>query len=257
MEQYHAGRPDTASGFSKREGSRLSVSVWCVPAGYVHSCKDASYASYSSYTSKDAIGMVAIIDYGIGNVLAIQNIIKKAGGKSVVTDDLKIIESADKIILPGVGSFSYGLAQLRSRNLIPFLEDQVFQKQKVILGLCLGAQLMTCDSEEGNCKGLGWVSASTKKFNAELVSITPHMNWADVRFIGSSPLSEGMEQDARFYFVHSYHFDFFDEKQIIGTAHYGYEFSCAFQHKNIFGVQFHPEKSHRFGIKLFQNFLSI
>jgi glutamine amidotransferase len=201
--------------------------------------------------------MVAIIDYGVGNLLAIQNIIKKAGGKSVITADLESIEAADKIILPGVGSFSYGVDQLRERNMIPFLEDLVLKKQKIILGLCLGAQLMTRDSEEGNCKGLGWVNASTKKFNPELVSITPHMNWADVKFVGSSPLTEGMQHDARFYFVHSYHFDFSDEKQIIGTAHYGYEFSCAFQANNIFGVQFHPEKSHRFGVKLFENFLKI
>jgi glutamine amidotransferase len=201
--------------------------------------------------------MVAIIDYGVGNLRAIQNIIKKAGGKSVITSDLKALESADKLILPGVGSFGYGIDQLIDRNLVDFLNDHVLEKRKTILGLCLGAQLMTRESEEGNRKGLGWINAMTKKFDDEYVSITPHMNWADVKFSPPSALSHGMEEEARFYFVHSYHFQFQDQKQVIGTAHYGYEFACAFQYNNIYGVQFHPEKSHRFGVKLFENFLKL
>ncbi|MGC1242427.1 MAG: imidazole glycerol phosphate synthase subunit HisH [Chryseosolibacter sp.] len=201
--------------------------------------------------------MVAIIDYGVGNLMAIQNIIRKAGGKALVTSDLNAIDSADKIILPGVGAFSYGMQQLLKRNLVPCLNYQVFEKKKVILGLCLGAQLMTQQSEEGDQKGLGWMNAVTRKFDPQQVAITPHMNWADVTFKRLSPLSEGLERGARFYFVHSYHFDFSVEEQVIGTTYYGYEFASAFQRDNIFGVQFHPEKSHRFGVKLFQNFLKI
>lgn len=201
--------------------------------------------------------MVAIIDYGVGNLMAIQNIIRKAGGQALVTSDLNAIDSADKIILPGVGAFSYGMQQLLKRNLVPCLNYQVFEKKKVILGLCLGAQLMTQQSEEGDQKGLGWMNAVTRKFDPQQVTITPHMNWADVTFKRLSPLSEGLERGARFYFVHSYHFDFSVEEQVIGTTYYGYEFASAFQRDNIFGVQFHPEKSHRFGVKLFQNFLKI
>ena len=200
--------------------------------------------------------MVAIVDYGVGNLLAIQNIVKKAGGTSVITSDVKTIESAGKIILPGVGSFSYGMDQLLKRDLISFLADQVFGQKKIILGLCLGAQLMTQESEEGFCRGLGWVHAVTKKFDEQIVSVTPHMNWASVRFL-PNPLSKGMEAEARFYFVHSYHFQFTDASEVIATAHYGYDFACAFQRDNIFGVQFHPEKSHRFGIKLFENFIKL
>jgi glutamine amidotransferase len=200
--------------------------------------------------------MVAIIDYGVGNLLAIQNIIKKAGGTSVISSDPEVIDRADKIILPGVGSFAYGMDQLVKRGMIDLLNEQALKKKKTILGLCLGAQLMTQESEEGNRQGLGWVQAVTKKFNSKHVSITPHMNWADVNFIRSSSLTGGLEK-ARFYFVHSYHFDFSNEQQIIGTAHYGYDFACAFQQDNIFGVQFHPEKSHRFGVRLFENFLQL
>lgn len=201
--------------------------------------------------------MVAIIDYGVGNLLAVQNIIKKAGGKSIISSDIKSIESAEKIILPGVGAFAYGMDQLINRNLIEFLDDQVLVKKKIILGLCLGAQLMTRESEEGSRKGLGWVHAVTRKFDERYVAITPHMNWADVTFKASNPLSQGFASEARFYFVHSYHFVFSEPQEVIGTAHYGYEFACAFQRDNIFGVQFHPEKSHRFGVQLFENFLKL
>lgn len=201
--------------------------------------------------------MVAIVDYGVGNLMAIQNIIKKAGGQCLVTGDPKLISDADKIVLPGVGSFSYGMDELLRRNLVDILSAEVLERKKTILGLCLGAQLMTQQSEEGNRKGFGWVNAVTKKFDERYVSVTPHMNWADVKFVRPNALSEGLQSESRFYFVHSYHFQFFDDQQIIGTAFHGYEFACAFQRDNIFGVQFHPEKSHRYGVRLFQNFLKL
>jgi glutamine amidotransferase len=199
--------------------------------------------------------MVVIVDYGVGNLFAIQNIIKKIGGSSVVSDDPEVIGRAERIILPGVGSFDFCAQQLTARNLIPVLEEQVKVKKKATLGLCVGAQLMTHGSEEGGAKGLGWVQAQTVKFDVARVPIIPHMGWTDVRYQKASPLARGFEEGARFYFVHSYHFAFTDENQVLATADFGYEFACAFQHENIFGVQFHPEKSHRFGMKLFENFL--
>ena len=189
--------------------------------------------------------------------MAIQNIIKKVGGESIITSNSSDIQNSDKIILPGVGSFGYCMQQLQRRNLAPILEEEVFERKKKILGLCVGAQMMTEESEEGGSKGLGWVKARTKKFDETRVDITPHMGWSDVSFQNYLSLGKGMEEASRFYFVHSYHFEFYQQEQVLATCHFGYEFACAFQLNNIFGVQFHPEKSHRFGMRLFENFLSL
>jgi glutamine amidotransferase len=201
--------------------------------------------------------MVAIVDYGVGNVQAIRNIIKKVGGQSVITHSEEEIQSAEKLILPGVGSFGYCREQLTKRNLIPLLEDQVLLKKKLILGLCVGAQLMTRQSEEGHVEGLGWVNADTVKFDEARQPVIPHMSWTDVHFTEHTTLGVGLESESRFYFVHSYHFAFHDQHQVLATAKAGYEFACAFHKENIFGVQFHPEKSHRFGMRLMTNFLQL
>lgn len=201
--------------------------------------------------------MVAIVDYGVGNLMAIRNIIKKIGGDSIITADPVAISESKSLILPGVGSFGYCMDQLRQRDLIPVLEKEVLIRKKNILGLCVGAQMMTGGSEEGGFGGLNWVDAKTKKFEAHSVNLIPHMAWADVNFKHFSSLGKGFEEGARFYFVHSYHFEFSQPDQVLATAHYGYDFACAFQRENIFGVQFHPEKSHRFGMRLFENFLSL
>lgn len=200
--------------------------------------------------------MVVIVDYGVGNLMAIQNIIKKVGGSSIISSDVEVIKNADKLILPGVGSFDYCARQLQQRNLIPTLEEEVFINKKKILGLCVGAQLMTRASEEGDMPGLGWVSASTRRFDKQLVPVIPHMGWTDVTFTQSG-LTKDFGGDARFYFVHSYHFVFEDESQVLGTATYGYQFACAFQRDNIYGIQFHPEKSHKYGMRIFKNFMAL
>jgi imidazole glycerol-phosphate synthase subunit HisH len=200
--------------------------------------------------------MVVVIDYGVGNLMAIQNIIKKAGGTSIISDDREQILRAKKIILPGVGSFKYCADQLASRELIPILNEAVADQSKKILGLCVGAQLMTKESEEGNARGLGWVDAITVKFDSSKVTIVPHMGWTNIQFEKQSALASGLETEARFYFVHSYHFVFTDPAQVLATASFGYNFACAFERNNVAGVQFHPEKSHRFGIKLFENYLA-
>jgi glutamine amidotransferase len=200
--------------------------------------------------------MIAIINYGVGNLFAIQNIIQKVGGKAIITSDPNEILNADKIILPGVGAFEYGMNQLISRNLISVLNEIVIEKKKVVLGLCLGAQLMTRFSEEGNVKGLGWIDGEVVKFNQELVPTIPHMDWADVEIMHDSPIVSNI-LNPRFYFAHSYHFEINNEQLITGYANCGYRFPCSFQADNIFGVQFHPEKSHRFGMQLFENFIRI
>lgn len=200
--------------------------------------------------------MVAIIDYGVGNLKAIQNILSKVGSKSIITSDPGQIKNADRLILPGVGSFDYGIEQLHARSLFHLLEEEVLVKQKIVLGLCLGAQLMTESSEEGNFRGLGWVPAKTVKFDLRYNQAIPHMGWADVKFSKSSKLGEGIDE-ARFYFAHSFHFSFNNRQFVNGVTSHGYEFPSSFESKNIFGVQFHPEKSHTFGVKLFRNFLSL
>ncbi len=201
--------------------------------------------------------MVAILDYGVGNLMAIQNIVRKAGGESIVTMDAAVIDQAQLLILPGVGSFDYCMAQLRHKQLVPILQEQVLVKKKKILGLCVGAQMMTASSEEGSAEGLAWVNGKTVKFDTERVPITPHMGWTDVKFKDSDDLGHGFVEDCRFYFVHSYHFMMHNQDQVLAKARYGYEFACAFRHDNIYGVQFHPEKSHKFGVRLFENFLTL
>ena len=200
--------------------------------------------------------MVAIINYGVGNLMAIQNIIKKVGGESVITSSVQEIREAERIILPGVGSFGYCMEKFHQKDLAPLLQDEVFGNKKKILGLCVGAQMMTEESEEGGARGLGWLKARTKKFDEARVEVVPHMGWSDVHFKNLNSLGSGLEE-ARFYFVHSYHFEFHESSQILATSTFGYEFACAFQHENIFGVQFHPEKSGEAGAQILQNFLDL
>jgi glutamine amidotransferase len=200
--------------------------------------------------------MVAIIDYGVGNLLAIKNIIRKVNGESIVTSDPSQIRQADKLILPGVGAFGYGINQLKERNLIDLLNDEVLVRKKNILGLCLGAQLMTQSSEEDNAIGLGWVKGKTVRFDSEKTPISPHMGWSDVHFSNDNMLGKEFDE-SRFYFAHSYHFEFEDRRYVTGTTTFGYQFPCCFQDQNVFGVQFHPEKSHRFGMLFFANFLNL
>lgn len=201
--------------------------------------------------------MIGIVNYGVGNLLSISNIIRRVGGDSVFIDSPDHLSSVDKIILPGVGSFAYGMKQLSDRNFIHAINHEVLVRKKIILGLCLGAQLMTEFSEEGNVNGLGWVKAKTIRFSPSTVPIVPHMGWADVNFCSDSPFCQGYSEKPRFYFVHSYHFSFSEPSQVMATTHYGYDFACGFQVGNIFGVQFHPEKSHRFGMQLFKNFIEL
>jgi len=201
--------------------------------------------------------MITIIDYGIGNLMSISNMLKRIGTVSVMSNLAEDIEKADKLILSGVGNFDYGITKLNESGLIPIIERRVFEDKIPILGICLGAQLMTKRSDEGKVIGLGWVDAETISFDKSKFTNNekiPHMSWNNVNSKKECVLFNDMPQEPRFYFVHSYHLKMNNPEDVWLTSNYGYEFCAAYQHENIFATQFHPEKSHKFGMKLLENF---
>jgi imidazole glycerol-phosphate synthase subunit HisH len=203
--------------------------------------------------------MITIIDYGCGNLGSIRNMIRKIGGEVVITSDLAEIKKAAKIILPGVGSFDTGMNNLKNSGFIEVLNEKAFQEKIPVLGICLGMQLMTKGSEEGVEPGLGWFDAETIKFNFPKDSRNkiPNMGWKQVIQKKPSVYFKEMFEEPRFYFVHSYYIKSNHGEDILTTSVYGNEYVSAFEKDNLCGVQFHPEKSHKFGMKLFSNFLSI
>lgn len=203
--------------------------------------------------------MLAIINYGIGNLTSILNMHKRLGIEAIITGESAEIEKADKILLPGIGHFDKCMQNFNQSGLRPLIEKKGLEDKVPVLGICVGAQMMTRGSEEGVERGLGWVNADTVKFRipAGQGLKTPHMGWTDIHFAHASPLWTDMPEETRFYFAHSYHFQFDSDEYVRGSADYGYDFVCAFQRDNIFGVQFHPEKSHKFGMKLLANFSAL
>ena len=203
--------------------------------------------------------MIVIVDYGLGNLGSIYNILKRLGAEAVISSKPAEIKKANKLILPGVGSYDYGMEQMEKFRLIDTLNEQVLTKKVPVLGICLGSQLFAKGSEEGNKSGLGWIDMEVVKFNNDKMSAfgglkIPHMGWNEIHLVKESPLFRDMYENPRFYFVHSYHFAAANPDDVLSTASYGYEFVCAIEKNNIAGVQFHPEKSHKFGMKLLQNF---
>ena len=202
--------------------------------------------------------MVVIIDYGLGNLGSIKNMLKKIGVEAEITNDLEKINSASKLILPGVGAFDNGMQNLNENGFIEVLNKKVIQNKTPILGICLGMQLMTKGSEEGILKGLGWIDAETIKFNfgenKDRLTI-PHMGWEYVSLQKESKLFENMFEEPRFYFVHSYYVKANFEKDVLLKTNYATDFVSGFEKENIVGVQFHPEKSHKFGKQLLKNFI--
>jgi glutamine amidotransferase len=201
--------------------------------------------------------MITIIDYKTGNLGSIQNILKRIGAESIVTSDKDQIESATKIILPGVGAFDTGMRNLTDLDLIDILNKKVMEEKIPVLGICLGMQLMSKGSEEGSIPGLGWIDGETVRFSFKdtVEYKIPHMGWNFIKQHKSSSLFDDMYSDARFYFVHSYFFRANDPQDILTSTNYEIEFISAFERANVLGVQFHPEKSHKFGMKLLKNFV--
>lgn len=202
--------------------------------------------------------MITIINYGIGNLESVQNMLRKCSIESRISNKQEEIEQAEKLILPGVGHFDHCMQKLTNSGLLPIIEKKVKTDKIPTLGICVGHQMLFEHSEEGDTSGLGWISGKVVKFDQNKMPSNykiPHMGWADLRLTTESVLFGNIDEP-RYYFVHSYHVNC-ESKYVIATANHGYDFVAAVQKDNIYGVQFHPEKSHMFGMMLLKNFASI
>lgn len=203
--------------------------------------------------------MIVVVDYGMGNLGSIRNMLRTVGAEATVTSDRAQIAGAEKLILPGVGAFDAGMRSLHELGLIAELRAAVEERHVPVLGICLGMQLMCKSSEEGRLPGLGWVDGEVRRFERPPGSNlkVPHMGWNTVQSTKQSRIFAPGEGEQRFYFVHSYHVQCHQAEDVAGTSHYGCNFVAAFSRDNILGVQFHPEKSHRFGRELIKKFVDL
>ena len=204
--------------------------------------------------------MIVIIDYGTGNINAILNMLKRIGAKAEISNDIEKINRADKLILPGVGSFDFGMENLQKSGLVPVLNEKVLNQKIPILGICLGMQLMTGNSEEGSLQGLNWINGEVRKFFFEELNQKrkiPHMGWNTIHSKKQHTILPLGHLKPRFYFVHSYHVVCDNDTDILTTTNYGIDFVSSFQKENIIGMQFHPEKSHKFGMEVMRNFSNL
>lgn len=204
--------------------------------------------------------MITIIDYGVGNIFAFQNVYKRLDIPTKIARTRQDLIGSEKLILPGVGSFDYAMAQLNASGMREKLDELVIEKKAPVIGICVGMQMMGNKSEEGKLDGLKWIDAEVLKFDESLIqhrTKLPHMGWNDVIPIKEHPLFTGLEEDAIFYFLHSFYFKCNNPNDSIATSDYGIFFSSAVNHDNIYGIQFHPEKSHQYGEKLLHNFAKL
>jgi len=202
--------------------------------------------------------MITIIDYGMGNLGSIQNMVKKAGYVAEISSESEAIAQAEKIILPGVGSFDRAMSNLKALGLTALIQQKAATGTP-LLGICLGMQLLADSSEEGVMEGLGLIPGKVVKFDLPANFKVPHMGWNHVDYDKHSVLFRHFDtlEEARFYFVHSYYFAANQEADVIGQTSYGGSFASSVNKKNVYGVQFHPEKSHKFGLQLLKNFIEL
>jgi glutamine amidotransferase len=204
--------------------------------------------------------MITIIDYGLGNVLAFVNVYNRLNIPVKVARTAADLAGATRLILPGVGSFDHAMVQLDKSGMRPSLEQMVMQEGMPVIGICVGMQMLAKGSDEGKLPGLGWIDGTVRKFDVGAMpegNKLPHMGWNDVRPTVAGGLFKGLEHEARFYFLHSYYFECASDANALATTDYGPHFSCAVRRENVYGVQFHPEKSHHFGSELLKNFAEL
>jgi glutamine amidotransferase len=206
--------------------------------------------------------MIVIVDFGMGNLRSVEKALLRLNAKVKISSDLKVIERAEKLILPGVGNFVKGMEKLRSFHLIDLMNEKVLVQRVPVLGICLGMQLFAKHSEEGNVDGLGWLDAQVVKFHfnkseEEKKLKIPHMGWNNLQLKRENPFFNQISEEDFFYFVHSYHVVCNDHSDILATTNYGIQFISSLQKNNLIGVQFHPEKSHLSGLQFLKNFIGV
>jgi len=201
--------------------------------------------------------MITIVDYGMGNLGSIQNMLRRLGAATEVIGDPVKLARAEKILLPGVGAFDIAMNRINESGLRAVLDRKALEQRVPILGICLGMQLLTRGSEEGKLPGLGWMPAVTRRFPCTPDLKVPHMGWNSVTPVRDSPLTQGLEPDTRYYFVHSYYVQVDEARDAVLQARYGVTFDAAVARGNLYGAQFHPEKSHRYGMALLDNFAKL
>lgn len=204
--------------------------------------------------------MITLINYGSGNIHAIANIYKRSSIPYIITNDSKELVNAKKLILPGVGDFDETMSLIQGLGIKHLLDDLVLEKQVPILGVCVGMQILGKSSEEGSSDGFGWIDGVVKKIDTTFLNnkpYLPHMGWNTVKPIQDSPLFDNIDSKKGFYFLHSFYFECKNSGDVLAETNYGQTFASAINHKNVYGFQFHPEKSHQNGIELFKNFANL
>jgi imidazole glycerol-phosphate synthase subunit HisH len=203
--------------------------------------------------------MIRIVDYGLGNIRAFLNVFNRLNIEAASATNAGELQDATKLILPGVGAFDHAMELLTQSGMREQLDEMVLQRRVPVLGICVGMQILAGSSDEGSARGLGWIEGHVASFRSlqQPQLMLPHMGWNDVQPVAGGGLFAELEQDARFYFLHSYYFSCASAQHVAAVCSYGTDFACAVHAGNIFGVQFHPEKSHHFGTQLLKNFAAL